>query len=343
MANGFRFSTPEELKERLRNRVLFHIGVGGSEFTRETIQKYFSSLCFFKPVEMSIYRYLKGGVRRYKEALFNEAIFDKKVTNLRLRGDSNSICMSSSWETSSYFDMILTKEIWEEHKSAIIQNYQEIFTTLGASFGFMVNQFDYSVIQNPQDLGEYKYYQVDDSDYPGIWDIPLLPLRSGDIYPRVDISYLPGNSIQYDRRVFAPGTYMWAGPDFNGLIYPETLENFNECEENTEFAPGYRRIILWDNVFEYNHPTYRERQWAFRKHIDLDGLKERIRSATKNENSQSDPSIEFKTGKFEHGGTLMGIAYIDKKGRACKKSEAYACIKREMNGDDVVWQERVKL
>ena len=63
----------------------------------------------------------------------------------------------------------------------------------------------------------------------------------------------------------------------------------------------------------------------------------------KDTNSELNPTIEFKTGTFPHGGTLVAMFYLDSKKRVCSKLDATYCDEREMKGNEIVWHERRKL
>ena len=139
---------------------------------------------------------------------------------------------------------------------------------------------------------------------------------------------------------------MWVGPDFYTFFPRESIESYTDCVENIEISPGYRRICLWENIAEYNHPIYRRRQWSFRRSISMDAILKELSSKPliyKNGDSCNDPHIEFKRGKFKHGGELLVMFYVDEANCNTKKSKAIACIEREMNGNTIVWEKRKKL
>ena len=146
--------------------------------------------------------------------------------------------------------------------------------------------------------------------------------------------------------VFTVAPYMWFGPDFVTFFSTEKLTGFQNCEENTEIAQGYRRICLWNDISEYNAPIYRNRQWYFRRELQMDSIVQELCKqpfCPKDQNNNSDAMIEFQRGEFSHGGELLAIFYLDEKGRACSKSNAYACVQREMKGNEIVWQEKMNL
>ena len=332
----------------LKNELELSIYVYGKQFDRETVYKWLTVLRFFKPTRMRMYQNGQYSSKRYSESVFEETAFNNKVKLLCLEDTKWGFIQADLDGFTASFKVNVPLDLWTERKTEIIEKYQEIFTELGGCFGFAVNCFDDEIIQNPWNINVYKSYEVSDSDFPGINNIPIIRMNTPTPYPmyQIDPSYLPGHKEIYGRIAFTAAPYMWFGPDFYRFFSQEKLEKFNNCQENEEFAIGYRRICLWDDVAEYNASLYRERQWDFIKELEIKKIVKELNSKPfipKDNNYVSDPSIEFKTGNFPHGGTLLAKFYVDSKGRACSKSIAYACVQREMNGHTIVWQERIKL
>jgi hypothetical protein len=99
-------------------------------------------------------------------------------------------------------------------------------------------------------------------------------------------------------------------------------------------------------VYEYNAPLYRERQWAFRRGVDMDANVKRFGREVqrlRDEKDMQHTMIEIETGHFPNGGRLLARYYVDERGRACEKAKATACVEREMDGNAVLKQERKTL
>ena len=338
----------EDAVTSLKNKLKISVCVYENKFDREAVYKWFTDFCFFKPCRMEISKNGQYSSKRYNESVFKEAAFDKKVKTLRLEDRKWG---SIEFETDGFtaeFSAGIPLNLWTEEKAEIIEKYQEIFMELGGCFGYVVNSFDDVIIQNPRDAGVYKRLKLGDSDFPGIDKIPTIRIDRSTPYPlyQIDPTYLPGHRERYGKMAFTVAPYMWFGPDFSRFFSQEKLANFSSCQENNEFAVGYRRICLWDDVAEYNAELYRERQWSFLKETKMREIVKELRSKPydiKSADYAADPSVEIERGSFSHGGTILVKFYVDKKGKACTKSSAYAYIQREMDGNTIKCQEKIKL
>lgn len=338
----------ENIKKALKNNVGLAIFVYGNQFNRETVYKWLTVFRFFKPTRLSMSKDGQHFPKRYNEAVVEEAALNNNVKSIYLENTKHGKIEFSSDGLTASFEANVPLDIWTERKAEIIHKYQEIFTELGGCCGFAVNCFDNEIIQNPWNINIHKSYEVSDFDFPGINNIPIIQRDIPTPYPiyQIDPSYLPGYREYYDKIAFTTAPYMWFGPDFYRFFSQEKLEKYNNCQENEEFAIGYRRVCLWDDVAEYNAPLYRERQWDFLKKLEMRKIVKELKSKPfiiKDSDFTPNPSIEIQRGNFSHGGTLLAKFYVDKKGKACSKSVAYACIQREMQGNEIVWQKRIKL
>lgn len=338
----------KNLVASLKSELEVAIYVYGNQFDRKTVHKWLTTFRFFKPTRMRMNRNGTYCSKRYNESVFNDVALDEKVTFLCLEDAKwGSIKVDLDGMTASFIVKIPIK-LWMQQKTRIIDAYQKIFVELGGCFGYVVNCFDYEIIQNPRDADVYKRYKLNDSDFPGINEIPIIPRDCSRPYPmyQIDTSYLPGYKKKYGKITFTTAPYMWFGPDYTDFFSKERLDKFNNCQENNEFAVGYRRICLWDNIEEYNASVYRERQWDFLKEIGINEIVDELNRKpfiSNNSKHTFDPSVEFERGSFSHGGTLLARFYVDGNGNACSKSVAHACVQREMQGHTIVWQERTIL
>lgn len=325
--------------------------VYGNSIPYEALEQWFSQLTFFVPTSMTLLISGQGKERRYNKERFYSGIQDC-VTNQKRglftlwssSGSKNEVLFHRD---TSVFETHIPISYWDAHKQDIIQIYEHLFFMVTGCVGYAVNCFDDEYVQNPQDVNIYKNYNITEDDYLYIKNIPVIPSDMPGYMPdKLDKRYLPGHRERYNNLIFMTAPYMWFGPDFNTFLSFKILTKFQNCEENIEIVPGYRRLCLWAHMEDYNAKIYRDRQWDFRKALQMDakiGLIQRRPFKPKTEDATIDPSIEFEVGKFEHGGSLLAKFYVDNKGRAVPKSMAYACIQREMDGDNIVWQERKKV
>ena len=338
-------------KKNLRNSIIIYLCIYGEYIPLEGVQQWFRLTRCFMPSHITQIVNSKSKKIRYDEALFdniiNSIIVSQEYGYYILRSDKSIFYSKFLYEKNcSCFEARIPLQILEEQPE-FLHEYEEIFVKLNACMGYMVNSFDDYIIQNPQDANTYSDYDVDELDYVFIKDVPVIPSEMPGIWQdRFDVEFLPGHHELYDRLLFTTAPYMWFGPDYLTFVPFKKLQKFRNCEENTEFAPGFRRVFLWNNVREYNAKKYRLRQWAFRRGMQIDPIVHKLKNEpfrNKEGDVAGDPSIEFKTGEFEHGGELLAIFYFDKKGQPTVKSKASACIYREMKGNSIVWQEKRRI
>lgn len=336
--------THKLLAEKIRifkNSVFIQFSVIGNKCEKEEVFRWFTHLKLFKPTRMG----LLGKYARYDETRLRTAIMSNSQGAWSIEDRSHNnihVCISAT----ASFHAWLNADIWSTKKDDILSFLDSFFVNSGACYGYVVNAFDHQMIQNTTNPTDYEFHGVTDSDFPGIREIPLVPSGFPTTPFRPDPSCLPGAKTQYDHLQFVVAPYMWVGPEFYAVVDENVLSDYDQCEENIEFAPNCRRICLWENLYEYNAPIYRQRQWAFREKTNwaeaMKHLSETLPIYYKKDN-QNDAQVEFYTGKFPHGGTLLCKFYVDAHGAPCPKSEAYACVQREMKGNDIVYQERILL
>ena len=336
---------PQEKQDRItkeKNTVRIKLGTIKNKISKDDILDWFSKLCFFKPVRMSI----PQKITRYNADIFEQTIrTDDSYTNYWLESRSN-YHIGVIYNSTLSFDITIPLNIWQEREQELTNFLQEFFVRIDGCFGYAVNCFDHFFIQNPMDIGTYERWQIDDTDFLGVKCIPFVSMKNDPTHLIVYPSYLPGHRESLYNVSLTISPYMWIGPDFYRAIPEKTLRTFNNCEENVEFAPGFRKICLWKDIYDYNHPTYRERQWAFRKITNWVEVMQdlyKIFPLHETDEDKKHAAIEIFRGSFPNGGTLLARFYIDNHGRSCEKFKAYAYIEREMDGNTILRQERIKI
>ena len=335
-----------EIKSSLRSEIRANIYVYGNQIDRNIVYDWFTKFRFFKPTRLDIYKKTRHCPKRYSEAALKETVFDEKVTSIGLYDTKDSEIKFHIGNISAALEVKIPVTVWKERKDELIEIYQRSFLGSDGCFGLLVNCFDDGIIQNPWNDRLYELYELDDSDFPGIRSIPKVRMDSPLPQYRIDTSYLPGHRKYHDKLCFTVAPYMWFGPDYSRFFSLSVIESFEDCEINSEFAPGYRHIRLWDDISEYNAPAYRRRQKDLRDKMKIDEVVNELNRkpyVRKDGTSGYDPSTEISFGQFPHGGTLLAKFYVDKNGAGCSKSEAYACVHREMDGHTIVWQEKIKM
>ena len=327
-----------------KNELHFWLNIYGGDYSRESVLKFFNKFCFFKPKGFDIYTNNGDDSHfRYSEESFADTVLHTKENSIRLRNLRKAYEINySDFQSDTIMDFNMPLDIWEDQKYDFIANVDEIFVELGGCFAYITNAFDESEVHSKH-LDSRKY--LSDRDYDGILNIPTYIDSSGIfVHEYVDTKFLPAHQFTYRRMQFKPVNYMWIGPDFYRFFSKETLKNFGNCVENVEIFPGFSRICLWEDLYDYNNPIYRERQWDFRNTMKFDDIFKELKSKRcVPQDPKSNPLIEFKTGKFPHGGDLFVIAYHDDKYEPCCKLEATTCDEYEVKGSKIVWYERKKL
>lgn len=331
-----------EAKNDLRNTVFLNFSSTKNQLTKQDMIEWFSKMRIFKPTRMSVPN---------KSARYNADMFEQLIRTCddwgtyKLENRSN-FCLTFQYGSMAAFSARMPLDVWKERERDLVCFLEDYFVRMDGCFGYVVNYFDDYIVQNPFGGGRMSSWKLDDTDFPDIQSIPLTFAPNNPNYIFLDPSYLPGHRYRFEKVDFVVSAYMWMGPDIFYIISNDKLKSVCECEENTEFTPGFRRICLWKNLVEYNHPTYRERQWAFREVVDwqesMQDLYEKLPKHYEEENKKR-ATVEMWRGTFPNGGTLLVRYYVDKRGKACGKHKAYAYIEREMDGNTIIKQERTKI
>ena len=339
----------EENKREQKSKLEIVMNIFGNDISRDVLYKWFCEFRFFKPTRMYVLRSSKHCPHRYTEEEFKSVVLDERNTFISLKRYNGLFKNISAtiFSTTAKLETEMPIELWQSQKSEFIEKFENLFVEFGACFGFIVNYFDFSYVQNPCKVEDYSRYGVDETDFEEFEKIKDNVCIDAFGSKRVDSSFLPGHRMKYDNNmIFTPASYMWTGPDIGKFFDSSKVESFDNCEHNVEFSKGYRRICLWEDVAEYNNPIYRQRQWDFRKTLNMDQRISELRSKPlifKNKKDGADVEIGYYTGKFSHGGTVLAVYYADTHGNSCLKSIASKCLCQELKNNEVIWQKHFKL
>ena len=155
----------------------------------------------------------------------------------------------------------------------------------------------------------------------------------------LDIEQFSGHSHEYGGIEFTSTYLMWFGKDFFRFVPQETLTSFKECVSNETFDNGTVRIQLYENINDFNTEETDRRQWAFRKHTNIDKVaeewnKEYLAMASKD---KSGANMTIENGNFEHGGVKLVKLYLDKDNNTTTKKHAVKvkCVEYDSAGNVV--------
>ena len=130
---------------------------------------------------------------------------------------------------------------------------------------------------------------------------------------------------------------MWFNDFYYQYIPKESIENFSDCYSNEKLSDTCRCITLYENLWDYNNPEKRQRQWKFKEAINFVENVNKLKS--NKELTNSDPHFEILNGQFEHGGVRLFKFYFDKEGKDTTKSRASIVIIEEYDENkNLVWK-----
>ena len=111
----------------------------------------------------------------------------------------------------------------------------------------------------------------------------------------------------------------------------KVLKSFNNCYENIELKNGSLKIILHENIWDYEREENKNRQRDFREKVGID----RVAHSLKNnpeyiEVKDSNAAVQFfvtdSNNRFTNGGIKMIKMYYDERGNNVNKVLAKTCI-----------------
>lgn len=138
----------------------------------------------------------------------------------------------------------------------------------------------------------------------------------------VDVEYNPGHSHRYEGVWFGSCYQMWFGRPYYEFISKEKLQSFRNCHENMELENDAVRITLYEDIWDFDNPANRERQWDFRRSMGVDEVAHALLEKPKKPRKPVDPMVEFQK-KTENGvGYEWVINYADEKNKPIEKSKA---------------------
>ena len=94
----------------------------------------------------------------------------------------------------------------------------------------------------------------------------------------IDIECNPGHHHLKAGIWFGAYHCMWFGKDFYQYIPKEKLKVFSDCYENIELENEVLRITLYEDMWDYENPLNRNRQWDFRRSVGIDEVAHSLHS-----------------------------------------------------------------
>ena len=162
----------------------------------------------------------------------------------------------------------------------------------------------------------------------------------------IDIEQFSRHSHEYGGIIFTSTYIMWFGTDFFKFVPKETLTSFSDCVSNEILDNGTVRIQLYEDINDYNTDETDRRQWAFRKHTNIDEVAEKWNAEYHKMASEnmSGANMIIENGSFEHGGVRRLKVYLDKDRKQTVKKEAVFMKVIEYDScNKIVYEEEVIL
>ena len=282
----------------------------------------------FKPSYMSPalqHTRVKYNKEQYMKAL-TKGISDKRRFSSVIRKDyDNSVCFRYD-----NFSGIITLIVISEETNRIIECYNNIIqknTIISASIRDEVD----GLLKNEFQIDRFKCMGIDTTNLKKIEDPVFKEI--------IDIEQFSGHSHEYGGIEFTSTYLMWFGKDFFRFVPQETLTSFKDCVSNETFDNGTVRIQLYENINDFNTEETDRRQWAFRKHTNIDKVaeewnKEYLAMASKD---KSGANMTIENGHFEHGGVKLVKLYLDNDNNTTTKRHAVKvkCVEYDSAGNVV--------
>ncbi|UJF31555.1 hypothetical protein [Paenibacillus hexagrammi] len=320
-----------EVKEGVLCWIIFN----ENQISFDNTLKWMNDFRFFTPSKVK-YRGKKKATVKFSEKNLHEGIKQtityKDHYLLEIMDSNNSLKLHRG--SRALLTLNLDIETFDKSANKIMDTVNKFFLGHEGFVGIVCSSKD-NFIQNISDPAWMRLYGLPVNESALISD-PMVTSRI--IY---DIENNPGHSHHLHGLWFGSCWAMWYGNQYFDFVSKAALLAFNNCSENIELSEDAIRIILHDNIWDYNLPQNRDKQWAFRKAASIDEVAERLKNTPYYSNN-SNPSIEINTGSFDHGGVRQIIYYLDENGKNVSKAIAKRYRISELDKDGVtLWEKEV--
>lgn len=251
--------------------VKFSIYLDNQSVTADNIKNWFEDMLFFKPTEMRGKYLAKGTVKFNSQKLLDSIPGILRATsnfNLRVSNDNNSFSFWKHEENSAIICSI-NSNIFSEIRDVLLAKISDFFIRYGGIVAFICSLED-DFWQNVTDLD---YYKIHCKSIEGIHLIKREISQNTDI---VDTEYNTGHSHFVNDLWFGSCWAMWFGEEYFKYIHKDMFSNFKDCYENQELEDGSIRILLHENVWDYDKPENRKRQGLFRRQVGIDEVAHKL-------------------------------------------------------------------
>jgi hypothetical protein len=230
-----------------------------------------------KPIDF-VYEYcidtIKGSYREKKFKAFNDFMLFYNENDYRF----DSLKMNFLDET--YVDFGKSRESCGVHGIInSIRNFDKIIrlTNKNVLYAFLHNDLDILLSRtNKYRSWERKLGTV--PTYIKFYENPRFAGGERDKY-LIDLESVPTH-----HHFIKTGDKLWFGACaimyFSELYYKyipkEIWEEFTDCEENVNLENGLRKIVLYNDLTDFENPDNRKKQWAFRNQLGVDEVAHKL-------------------------------------------------------------------
>ena len=272
----------------------------------------------------------------HKKTKFNEELFYSDLLGALKQRIRFSTSVSQDFNNSftlryDYISNVITIVVFVEDygpEKNYINSINKLFCQFTILTAFIRNQDD-GMLSTAYKISSYERRGIDTSTLKKKINTPFKD-------EVIDIEQFSRHSHEYGGIMFTSTYIMWFGKDFFRFVPQETLTSFKDCVSNETLDNGTVRIQLYENINDFNTEETDRRQWAFRRHTNIDEVAEQwnldyLKMASSN---KSGANMEIETGKFEHGGVKLVKMYLDSENRPAPKKLAYKmkCIEYDSAG-----------
>ncbi len=115
-------------------------------------------------------------------------------------------------------------------------------------------------------------------EYVKLYENPRFAGGERDRY-LIDLESIPTHHhfiMTGDKLWFGACAIMYFSELYYKYIPKKIWEEFTECEENIILENGLRKIVLYNNLSDFENPINRSKQWAFRKQLGIDEVAHKL-------------------------------------------------------------------
>ncbi|RTE11187.1 hypothetical protein [Paenibacillus whitsoniae] len=314
----------------MSNRILFEIYFDGQFKSTNEIADLLFGIKYFAPTKMKGSGMTSGSYQKFNEKKFSEGLRSEfeKGTNF-IYGFKDE---ASNWFNLRRTDenMLISFALLDPlFNNEVLSDIEYIFIKYGGIVARGCSLED-DFWQNNTDL---QFYSLKNKPLANVKLIPSPSFKDEKI---VDVETKPGHSHIVSDTWFGSNWMMWFGREYFKFIPKEVLSGFKDCYENVEFPEDVIRIKLYENIWDYEIPENRERQWAFRKWTGIDEVAHMLTNQPK---LSEDPAISITTEESCNYGGVRRITYFfNSDGEVVVKSKASTSKTYELDKTGtVVW------